>query len=127
MDLGDGGWIIAQLASAGDDYVYRTCPNESNDGIIRGGDQARYFNHISSDAFTEAEFYHNADSTFPNMQTQSVSYFNPATGSNFTDEQLTALRDWVTELSPDTLMVAGSVDDADQSGGHGHEIFISDG
>ena len=51
------------------------------------------------------------------MQTQSVSYFNPATGSNFQMNN-TALRNWVTELSPDTLMVAGSVDDADQSGGH---------
>ena len=47
--------------------------------------------------------------------------------SNFTDEQLTALRNWVSELSPDTLMVAGSVDDSDQLGGHGHEILISDG
>jgi hypothetical protein len=134
MDTDGGGWIKLALSSAGSDFVYRTIPDSSNTGIVRGGDQARYFNHITADGFTGSEFNHNASSIYPNYDEQDITYENPASGLDFTADELTSIRSIVTELSQETRMVAGAVDDScnyssilQPTDGLGHEIYISNG
>ncbi|MEC7985101.1 MAG: MopE-related protein, partial [Myxococcota bacterium] len=134
MTTDGGGWIQRAISSAGNDRVYSTNPDDSNRGTIRSGDQARYYNHLSSDGFDGGDFLHYAYSTAPNMTEFDISYLNAATGADFSDAELDALRVVVTELSEDTLMVAGGVDDSCYYGstfhsfdGQGHEIYISDG
>lgn len=68
------------------------------------------------------------------MTTFDITYYNAASGSDFTDDQLNAIRGMVTDLSENTKMIAGSVDDSCVIGGTqqsmdgmGHEIFISNG
>jgi hypothetical protein len=134
MDTDGGGWIKMALSSAGSDNVYRTIPDNSNTGIIRSGDQARYFNHISTDGFSGSEFDHNASSVYPNTDEQDISYENPANGLDFSADELTSIRAIVSELSQETLMVAGAVDDScnyssslQPTDGLGHEVYISNG
>lgn len=134
MDTDGGGWIKLALSSAGSDNVYRTIPDTSNTGIVRSGDQARYFNHISTDGFSGSEFDHNASSVYPNYDEQDISYENPANGLDFSADELTSIRAIVSELSQETLMVAGAVDDScnyssslQPTDGLGHEVYISNG
>ena len=135
MNTDGGGWIKLEFANAGNDLVFSTNPDDSNNGIIRSGDQARYYQHLLSDGFDNGDFLHNANGVGGiNMTTFDITYYNAATGAPFTDDQLHALRDMVTDLSEDTKMIAGSVDDScvyggtlQSTDGMGHEIFISNG
>ncbi len=128
MSTDGGGWIVLSLSSAGADDVYRTNPDNSNDGTARSGDQAQYFQHITTtDGFTETEFLHNSHFTYPNLDIQDITYENPATGSDFDSAELDAIRSIITELSSTTRQVAGAVDDSGNAGGLGHEIYISNG
>ena len=134
MTTDGGGWIQLALSSAGSDAVYRTIPIDSNSGILRPGDQARYFQHLPIDGFTDVEHYHDANNIGANLVEFDITYQNPATGIDFSADELQALRAYITELSTETLMVAGAVDDscyysgANQGAGDlGHEIYISNG
>ena len=135
MTTDDGGWIKLEFANAGNDLVFSTNPDDSNNGIIRSGDQARYYQHLSSDGFDTGDFLHNANGVGGvSMTTFDINYYNTATGTNFTEDQLNAIRDMVTDLSEETKMIAGSVDDScvysgtiHSTDGMGHEVLISNG
>ena len=134
MTTDGGGWIKLSFSNAGSDLIFSTNPDDSNNGIARAGDQARYYQHLSSDGFDGGDFLHNAVSVGLNMTTIDISYYNSATGNNFSSAELNALRNMVTELSEETKMIAGAVDDSCYYGntfhstdGMGHEVYISDG
>ncbi len=123
MTTQDGGWMNLSLSSAGSDDVYAM--HGLNSPLSRSGDQARHYQHIAStDGFSSVEFTHNG--SIGSDTTQNITFTNPATGSNFSDAQLDAIRALLSELGDDTRMVAGSVDGRNSTP-ESHEMKISDG
>ncbi len=122
METGEGGWTRLKITNSQQVVVGEN--TGSNPWKKCGDDGAKYFDWIANENVVSADY----SPAISYIQDVPLVYSNPIGGGTYTDEQVTALRNQVTELSPTTRIVALTADDdgysyQDNQNG-GHEVYI---
>lgn len=117
MTTDNGGWI--RLVPWPDsDNIYVTQVSNGNNYAKCTGDQLAPYNGIS-------EGQPSIDATTFGSVTEPVTYENPATGTNFTPSQLSAIRAAISTYSTSSHMVAGDCDnDGAESAGFNNDLWV---
>ena len=124
MTTGTGGWIELELDHSDASLVYQY--STSNPWRKCADDAAQYFNHLGGESSVAVD-----GSLTYGTETVTLSFLQPSTGTAYTATQTDAMRTLLTELHPDTRMIALTADDDSYSledgEGAGHEIYATDG
>jgi len=114
----DGGGWIKMYPLPGTDNVYETEVSTNNGYDKAANDQLQFI-----DGRTEAT--KSIDATTYGAHTQDVNYQNPATGSNFTAGQLTAIRNNITTFSSTSRMHTLDCDnDGTEASGGNNDLWV---
>jgi alpha-tubulin suppressor-like RCC1 family protein len=104
---GKGGWTKIQLSNVGSDHIFAF---SSADKGGRGEAFAAY-DHLDG------------SSGYSNEGNRELDYFNPATGTDFSEAQEEALQKNMKVISRQTKIVGQSSDD-DGNTGNDHDVFL---
>jgi subtilisin-like proprotein convertase family protein len=118
-----GGWIVTALDHS--DQVLVGSNTASNPWTKCADNAGGHYDHLGAETSIEQDFL-DGDGLYPVV----LAFLNPATGIDFTDDQLAALRWTVSEQSALVRMVAMTADDDSGSwqggDGYGHEVYAYD-
>jgi len=123
MGTDGGGWIVTALDDS--DAVLVGSNEYSNPWHKCADDVAWYFGHLGVDTSVGEDYVGGVY-----VEPVVLDYWNPAAGAPFTADQLTALRQVVSEQSATVRLVAITADDDSYDwqtdGLYGHEVYAYD-